>query len=787
MRSIWRKTWRDVRLSAGQLAAVAAVVAIGVAVHTGLRATHGSLAHARQREVEGQRLADLSARFVRAPLWVADGLRTIPDVRDVEPRVVVPGRADFAGSDAPVTVSMVSLPREPERGLNAVMLRSGRLPRSRYEVLAHEPFARAHQLRPGSALDLTIEGRRSAYSVVGTALSPEFTFVAPPGSALPDDARFGVVFAGFETVQHAADLRGACNEVLLATTQPGSTPAQARAVEAALERFGCVAAVLREDQPSEAFVRSELEQLRVFGTLVPLGFLAVAAFLLHIVLGRAVASQRAQAAALLALGYRVRDLARHFAMLGIAATGVGFLVGMPLAVGIGNALCTLYLDYFRLPALELRLPASEVLLALGVTAAAAASGTGFALRRIAALSPAEGMRPPAPARFRATMLERGGALARLSPQIRSVARSLLRRPGRAAAAILGTAAATALVILGSFAYGAIRSALELQFGFVSRADVVVPLNGPRETGAGRAIERLPGVIGAEPRRTVPVRIRAGSRALDTTLVGVPRSATLSVSIGPGTGIAPRATTGIELDASLAAELDVGAGDEVVVEVRERRRTRFRADVTRVSTTYLGRGATMELGALGRSLGEGPAFDTSLLRVPDQGDLPELRRAIREAPAFAGSWEREHGIRSFDEILDQHVGTSLAIQVGASLVMAFGVLHSFARVQFGERARELATLRFLGFRDAELLTLLLGEQVIVLAASLPLGVFLGHAGAEALVERLATEEIRIPAVVAPWCTALAVATTLAAALLAAAVAWRALVRLDPLEILDAELS
>jgi putative ABC transport system permease protein len=139
------------------------------------------------------------------------------------------------------------------------------------------------------------------------------------------------------------------------------------------------------------------------------------------------------------------------------------------------------------------------------------------------------------------------------------------------------------------------------------------------------------------------------------------------------------------------------------------------------------------------------------------------------------------------VLDQHVGTSLAIQVGASLVMAFGVLHSFARVQFGERARELATLRFLGFRDGEILTLLLGEQGLVLAASLPLGLALGHTGAAALVARLATEEIRIPAVVAPWCAALAIATTTGAAVLSSLVTWRALRHLDPLAVLDAELS
>jgi putative ABC transport system permease protein len=771
----------------GQLSAVAAVVAVGVAVHTGLRATHHSLEQARAREVASQRLADLSARFVRAPLWIADELRRLPGVRDVEPRVSVRGRATTPGDGAPVTLSIVSLAPDPERSLNAVLLRDGRLPRFRDEVLLHEPFAEAHGLEPGASLAVTIEGRRTEWTVAGTALSPEFTFVAPPGSVLPDDARYGVIFAGLEPLQHAAGLRGACNEVILSCDPRGPPPGLAAAVEDALARYGCVAAVAREDQPSEAFVQSELDQLRVFGTVIPLGFLTVAAFLLHIVIGRAITSQRTQAAALLALGYRVRDLAIQFAAMGLVASFAGFAVGLPLAAWIGRALCTLYLDYFRLPSLEFGLPLREVLTALGVTLAAASSGTFLAVRRIAALSPAEGMRPPAPPRFRATLPERLGLLRHLSPQLRSVGRSLLRRPGRAIAATLGASAATALVILGSFAYGAIREALELQFGFVSRADVAITLIAPRSLSALHSIEGMPGVVAAEPRRTVPARIRARGALIDTAITGVPTNAALSIPIGSDSGLAPCPPTGLGLEASLAAELGVDAGDRVDVEVRAGRRPRFTATVTRVSRTFLGREARMDLEELCRSLGEGPGFDTALLHVPDRRQLPALRRAVRDAPVCAGSWEREHGIRSFVDVLDQHVGTSLAIQVGASLVMAFGVLHSFARVQFGERARELATLRFLGFRDGEILTLLLGEQGLVLAASLPLGLALGHTGAAALVARLATEEIRIPAVVAPWCAALAIATTTGAAVLSSLVTWRALRHLDPLAVLDAELS
>ena len=62
---------------------------------------------------------------------------------------------------------------------------------------------------------------------------------------------------------------------------------------------------------SETF-ENELTQLQTFGLLVPAIFLAVAAFVLHIALTRALALQRAQIAALKALGYSNRAVAWHY-------------------------------------------------------------------------------------------------------------------------------------------------------------------------------------------------------------------------------------------------------------------------------------------------------------------------------------------------------------------------------------------------------------------------------------------------------------------------------------------
>ena len=73
-----------------------------------------------------------------------------------------------------------------------------------------------------------------------------------------------------------------------------------------LEPYGSVGAIERRDQPSNRFLEDELNQQKVMSTTIPFIFFGVAAFLLNVALGRLVAAQREQIAALKALGFPTR-------------------------------------------------------------------------------------------------------------------------------------------------------------------------------------------------------------------------------------------------------------------------------------------------------------------------------------------------------------------------------------------------------------------------------------------------------------------------------------------------
>ena len=96
----------------------------------------------------------------------------------------------------------------------------------------------------------------------------------------------------------AYDMEGAFNHVAVRLAPGASERAVIDALDRLLEPYGGMNAYGRDEQLSHRILDQEINQWKVIGTLIPSIFLAVAAFLLNVVLNRQVATQREQIAAL---------------------------------------------------------------------------------------------------------------------------------------------------------------------------------------------------------------------------------------------------------------------------------------------------------------------------------------------------------------------------------------------------------------------------------------------------------------------------------------------------------
>lgn len=783
MRALSTKLFRDLVSLRAQLGAIALVMACGVGALVMMLAATSALENGMAAFYDRCRFADVFASLKRAPLVLVDRIREIPGVAHAEARVVVDVTIDAPGVGEPAVGRLVSLPQH--QALNLLHLRSGRLPEPDRagEVVAGEAFCEALSLKPGDRVAAVINGKYQHLQIVGTALSPEYVYALRPGSFVPDDRRFGIFWMPEEQLGPLYGLDGSFNELAVRLSPRASESAVIDAIDTITEPYGGTGAYARRDQASHHYVSDELKQLSSMGKITPTVFLAVSALLLNVVLARLVRTQREQIGVLKAYGYTGADIALHYISMVAVVALVGGLLGVVMGGVLGDWMTRLYARFFRLPSAPFRLEPWTAALGIGITTAAGIAGALVAALGAASIPPAEAMRPAAPADYRATIIERSGLIAWLTPASRMIVRHLERHPVRAMVSSLGIAMAIGILVLGSFINDAVDFLIDFQFSASQRYDGAAAFVEPRDARGVRALASLPGVLECEPFRTVPIRMISGHRSRRDSLTGLSPTATLSRTLDVDGRPVAIPASGLSISDTLAKVLEVGPGSVVTVEVLEGQRPVLQLPIEAVCATFVGTGAYMDLDALRRVLREGEVASGAYLTL-DSAQAAGVYARLKETPGVGSSIVKRASLDSFQKTLAQNLLLMRMFNVAFACVIAVGVVYNSARVALGERSHELATLRVLGLYRSEVAAIFLGELALLTLAAIPLGLVLGYWFCLFATTALATETHRIPMVVSAGTMAFSVAVVLAAAAVTGWMTRRQLDRLDLLSVLKA---
>ncbi|MBK8256306.1 MAG: FtsX-like permease family protein [Polyangiaceae bacterium] len=783
MKALTRKLLRDLVRMRGQALAIALVVASGVAVFVSTMSALDSLTASRANFYEHHRFADVFAQARRVPAAVTDRIAEIPGVGRVMDRIVAEVTIDLAGIDEPIVGRVISIEPGKEPLLNVPYVRTGRLPLPGRddEVLINEAFAKARSLSLGDRFRVLLNGRSKELSIVGIALSPEYVFQVGTGQLMPDDARFGVIWMAREPLSAALDMAGVANDFSISLSRGASELDVMESVDRVLSPYGGGGAYSRARHPSDSMLADELRQLQTTATLIPGIFLAVAAFLLNVVMTRTVQTERTQIATLKAFGYTSGEIARHYLSLAVLLAGVGSLLGTGVGAALGEAMLRLYAEYYKFPLTPLTITFRTIATGAAVTLASAAVGAFRAVRKAASEAPAEAMKPEPPARFTKSWIERLGVGKLLSPSGRMVLRNIARRPLRAALSIVGMSLAAAILVVGMFSVDAFNFALDVQFGMAQTEDAVVTFTQPIAQGAGTELRHLPGVMQSETFRAVGVTLRHGHRKWRTALIGLPTDCQLKRLVDSDRNVYAIPPSGVALGATIAGKLGVSRGDVISVTPMEGDKTTRDLTVSLIVDEVIGGSAVMEIGQLHRMLGEDLRASGAFVSL-DPAHESRFYNRVKNVPAVMSVTMRRSQLETFDKALDRSVGVMRSIEIILASIIAFAVVYNNARIALAERSRELASLRVLGFSRAEVSRILLGEMAFATLLAIPLGLFLGYAMAAGVVDAYATELLRIPLIVDPATYATAALTVGISALLSALIVRRRIDHLDLVGVL-----
>ncbi len=747
MRALDKKLVRDIRRLWAQTLAIALVLAAGVMVMVMMSGADRSLTETRDTYYERTRFPDVWSGAARAPKSLVPEIAALEGVAQVEARITQFAILDIADMDSPAMGQLISIPPSGSPEMSRLIVRSGRLPEPGHdrEVVISEAFALAHGFRAGDTFGVTLNGQKRTVAITGVVLSPEFIYTIGPGSIFPDDRRFGILWMSEEVLAAAFNLSGAFNSVTLGVTRGTDLEVIKDELEALLKPYGGSGAYDREAQISNAFLAGELEQLAVMVKVLPPIFLVITAFLVNMVLGRLIKLEREQIGLLKALGYGRWDISWHYLKLAMGIGAIGIAIGWAVGYWSSIVIAQVYGEFFHFPYLVFVQYPTVYALSAVIGLGAAVFGAALAVRNVVMLSPAVAMSAPAPARFRRGLLDRIIVFFRPSQPTMMILRAIGRWPVRAAMTSLGISMSAAMIVAGLFMLDSFDELLDVAFVQVNRQDAMLEFALPRSESVLDDIENLPGVMRAEGAFATPARLFHGPRTRTIAIEGRRETNTLARVFDGDSRTEVPPEDGIVLEVRLANHLDARVGDVIEVEFLQYGDLRHPVVVTGTVSTFFGLGAYMDQDHLSALLGQVPQATLANVMI-DDALQDELYEAIRNTPAISGITLMSQVRNSFDETMAESANISVVVFSLVASLIAIGVVYNSARIQLSERAREIASLRILGFTRGEVSYILLGELFILVAVAIPLGLWMGYGMAGSMVAAFDSDLYSIPLII-----------------------------------------
>ena len=173
------------------MVSIALVIACGIGGFIGTFSTYRSLLESRDLYYATARFPHVFATAKRAPQSLAERLRAIPGVVEVQTRVVREAQLSLPDVVPPMIARLIGQDFAHPGGMNRLTLKSGRWPApgAQGEVVVNQRFLEARGLRLGDRMNVLLNGKLERLTLVGTALSPEYIF-ATRGGGMPDDEWF---------------------------------------------------------------------------------------------------------------------------------------------------------------------------------------------------------------------------------------------------------------------------------------------------------------------------------------------------------------------------------------------------------------------------------------------------------------------------------------------------------------------------------------------------------------------------------------------------------------------
>lgn len=740
---------REIKRTFTKFLSIFAICALGVAFFAGIRATSPDMKEAGDRLYNTYNLSDISV--ISTSGLTADNIRdleSIEGIQAVRASLFVDAMARGTGEkeknlrlySMPIKLKSEYVPlidlipdygidTSPEYEMNGVEIVSGRMPLNDTEIALDNTLEGSLVKQLGDEITLTTSGGTVTLRVVGFIRSPMYISMFERGtSSIGNGTSDGFAYASgnaisslgtklpvmslLNTYYTRADIVISGKEGLSAYSDEYEALVNEvtdRIEDYASTQSGTWYIQDRSGNPGYSDYSENTDRIAAVGDVFPLIFFIVAALVCLTTMTRMVEEQRIEMGTMKALGYGGWQIAMKYAVYAMSACISGGVVGAIIGFKLfPYVIMKGYSIMYYLGKLETPYRADIAFMAIAAMAVCTAAATFSACYASLKEVPATLMRPKAPKAGRRVLLEKIPFIwKKLSFTSKVTVRNLFRYKKRFFMSVIGIAGSGALLVTAFGLNDSIFGIIEKQFGDIWQMDVqayvyeAMPLADMQELlGKNPANDDFDSVMFCLDSQ---MECKNGGRSQSGVhLLGVESAGSMAGRINLHNGGAPVTLddSGVVVTAKLAETLSIKAGDEI--NMRTGGEDHFMR-VIGVADNYVYHYVYITAAYYETMFGKAMQYNGFMGNLKD-GLTDETMDAMSSQLL---SDSRMYTVRTIESIYAS-VWDSLSILNYVVLVLILGsgmltfvVMLNLTNINIGERMRELATLRVLGFYDKEM--------------------------------------------------------------------------------------
>jgi putative ABC transport system permease protein len=752
-----RKLIRDLASHWAQVAAIVAVVALGIIMFTGPLLATRDLADSVSAIYRRTGYEDFSVTVDQAPASTAGQVEALANVRAAEGRIVREAQARVRTRR--LTVRVVSVPEVGRPKVNGLIVDEGRYIAAGQQgaCMVERHLANELDIRPGSRLTVIRDTGEVDLEVTGVVVSPEYLrLVRSRAEYVTDPAQFGVIFVRYSQAASLFQMAGRIDNIVATVKNAKLLQTTMDAAGSLLKPYGVTGLTSGKDEPGAVTLDLEMKDINRIALFFSLLLLAVSSLAVYITMTQIVFSQQREIGVTRAIGYDRRTISMHYVGYGVVLGLGGAAVGVTAGYFLSGVYARIYANVFGLPFVQTSLYGWIILSAVAVGLLFSILGAVVPARHAVRMHPADAMRTeagvaltPGKTARKPRMTERHG----ISSWLRIAFRNLGRKRRRTLLTWLGVVGTICLMVTASGGKDSVDYAVEKYLHGVLKWDVAAVWPVPIGKDMLARVAAIDGVAKVEPFVDVPGRVIAGGKSSDVQVQAYQEDSALHGRYPTAGSSRSPGPAQVVLNRGITTKLPVKKGGIVTIATPVGslpfKVAGFVSEpfggVCYVNLEYIQALSTRITGGPGK-------FNGVVIQTKPGASSTRVGNQVRDLPEVAQVITKAGILRIFEELVGAIKALFIIFYVMA-FAMGFAIIFSMITVNLLERGREIATIRTLGAGRGMIFSFVTVETATVVVAALIPGILLGRLLEWMVIEKLLTSDRLAPDTVISWVTIL----------------------------------